>query len=123
MQYGRRGVLANSHTWRRVSLAEWTDEMRAPPPPLPAAPLPEYVFDQLRDQGPEAAGLRRQMAVAFPWRAMLKPRAPGGSARRLACAQALPASSPAQGRTAFQAAQGERAAWDAGWDSGFPAST
>ena len=79
MQYGSRASLADSHTWRRVSLSQWTDAMRAPPPVTSAAappPLPEYIFDQSTDMGDAAAGLRRQMHGVFPWRAMFVPSAP-----------------------------------------------
>ena len=89
MQYGSRASLADSHTWRRVSLTEWTDAMRASPlvtsaaatavppsSPSPPPPLPEYIFDQSTDMGDAAAGLRRQMHGVFPWRAMFAPSAP-----------------------------------------------
>lgn len=84
------GEMTDSHTWRRVALREWLQEMRGArpqqpmgwrrqetsrPPAMPPPLLPEYIFDQAGGASRGALGSRIQRL--FPWRALLHSEAPG----------------------------------------------
>ena len=74
--------LTDAHTWRRVRLAEWLDEMQCPsrghkrrPPRRKASPLPGYIFDQSGAAGTTALG--PSIHRLFPWRALFHSFRPG----------------------------------------------
>ena len=74
---GAGGLLADSHTWRRVRLGEWLEDMRAFQTNRSASndSWPEYIFDQSGAAGKGA--LAPAIHRLFPWRALLHSEAPG----------------------------------------------
>ena len=67
--------MSDAHTWRRVRLRSWLDQMRDAARDDDADALPEYIFDQSGAAGRGALG--PSMHRLFPFNALLHPEAPG----------------------------------------------